>query len=117
MGFLQTFHIDVELIAFIFSFEQVDLIGILIPDAEVLALFGTIGHGDPFIIGEQLHLGRLARADDGVVDGNGDITGRGSFCIAEIHVIEWPKQTHLPSFGLSGIDDVPHALHIQFVHL
>ena len=37
VGLFQSLHIDVKLVAFVFSLEEVDFVGIFIPDAEVLA--------------------------------------------------------------------------------
>lgn len=112
MGLFQPFHVDVELVSLVLSLKQVDFVGVLIPDTEVFAFLGAIGHRDPLIVGDELDICRLSSADDGVVGRNGDVTRRGTFVIAEVHVIQGPKHAHLPPLSLPGIDDVPHALHV-----
>lgn len=117
MCFFQSFHVDVELVALVFCLQQVDFVGVFVPYAEVLAFLRAIGHGHPLVVGEELHLIGLSRADDGVVDGNGDIAGRCPFRVAEIHVVERPEHAHFSPFGFSSVDDVLDALHVKFLHL
>ena len=117
MSLFQSLHVDVELVSLIFCLQKVNLVGILIPDAEILTFLRAIRHRHPFVVGDELDFHRLSSANDGIIDRNRDVTWRSTFVIAEVHVIQRPKHTHLPSLSLPGIDDVSHAFHVKLLDL
>jgi hypothetical protein len=42
--FLELLGVDVELVAFVLGLDEVDLVEVLVADAEVLALLGAVGY-------------------------------------------------------------------------
>jgi len=56
MCLFESLHVNVELVALVFCFEQVDFVGVLVPYAEVLAFLGAIGHRHPLVVRQQSHL-------------------------------------------------------------
>jgi len=51
-GLLQSAHVDVELVPLVLGFEEVDLVGVFVAHAEVLAFLGPLGYGDPALVGD-----------------------------------------------------------------
>ena len=99
-------HVKVKFVPFIFSFEQVDLVSIFIPDAEILALLRTKGNRKPFVIGNRPYLRCFSWTYDRIEERQGDITWRCSICMTEVDISQRFVPTLLPPVQLPGFHNL-----------
>jgi len=116
MSCLKPPHVQIKFITLILCFQQIDFVCVFKPNTEVLVLLRTVRNRDPFIVGYCSILSSLPRTTNWVINRHWYIAWRGSFLIAEVHIIERFKSWFLSPVRFPGFDDVLKALHIILLH-